>query len=183
MQAIETRYQGYRFRSRLEARWAVYFDVLGIEWEYEPEGFVLDDGTLYLPDFYIKDWNCYAEVKPQQFTEKEFEKCVQLKKHCLLLDTSSPLVFHGYFASYGGGGCDGYYGAYKNIDDYGRVLLAQSAHKGRLWCLYGEHPEDYWLDTAPEIAAKSARFEHGETPNVRHYGSQRSGINSRPSTD
>jgi hypothetical protein len=36
---IETRYKGYRFRSRLEARWAVFFDTMEIPWEYEKEGF------------------------------------------------------------------------------------------------------------------------------------------------
>ena len=41
IQAIETRYNGYRFRSRLEARWAVFFDEMGIEYEYEIEGFDL----------------------------------------------------------------------------------------------------------------------------------------------
>ena len=51
IKAIETRYKGYLFRSRLEARWAVFFDALGIKWEYEPEGVVLPDGTRYLPDF------------------------------------------------------------------------------------------------------------------------------------
>jgi hypothetical protein len=39
--AIETRYRGYRFRSRSEARWAVFFDAAGIAWQYEPEGFDL----------------------------------------------------------------------------------------------------------------------------------------------
>lgn len=34
---IETIYNGYRFRSRLEARWAVFFDALGVEYQYEPE--------------------------------------------------------------------------------------------------------------------------------------------------
>jgi hypothetical protein len=38
---IETLYRGYKFRSRLEARWAVFFDVAGIAWQYEPEGFDL----------------------------------------------------------------------------------------------------------------------------------------------
>jgi hypothetical protein len=47
---IPTRYKGYHFRSRLEARWAVFFDQLGLDWEYEPQGYVLD-GTPYLPDF------------------------------------------------------------------------------------------------------------------------------------
>ena len=48
---IETFYHGQRFRSRLEARWAVFFDACGVEWEYEPEGFDVGDGVLYLPDF------------------------------------------------------------------------------------------------------------------------------------
>ena len=63
MKAIETIYKGYRFRSRLEARWAVFFDALGIWWEYEPEGMVLSDGSYYLPDFFLIDMNCYFEVK------------------------------------------------------------------------------------------------------------------------
>lgn len=61
---IETNYKGCRFRSRLEARWAVFFDNLGIKWEYEPEGFELPDGTRYLPDFYLPRSKTYAEVKP-----------------------------------------------------------------------------------------------------------------------
>ena len=31
-----TFYQGVRFRSRLEARWACFFDQAGWQWEYEP---------------------------------------------------------------------------------------------------------------------------------------------------
>ena len=66
---IETVYNGYRFRSRLEARWAVFFDAIGAEWEYEPEGYRLPDGTMYLPDFLLKNVrgrgaeNIYVEVK------------------------------------------------------------------------------------------------------------------------
>ena len=69
IRAIETRYKGYRFRSRLEARWAVFFDHLGIEWEYEPQGYVLSDGSTYLPDFWLPDFDSpngmYVEVKPK----------------------------------------------------------------------------------------------------------------------
>jgi hypothetical protein len=63
---IETRYKGFRFRSRLEARWAVFFEALGIKWEYEPEGFELSDGTRYLPDFHLPTFGggMYVEVKP-----------------------------------------------------------------------------------------------------------------------
>jgi len=64
MKAIETFYDGHRFRSRLEARWAVYFNAVGISYEYEPEGFELSDGTKYLPDFYLPDENYWIEIKP-----------------------------------------------------------------------------------------------------------------------
>ncbi|WP_280215853.1 hypothetical protein [Nocardia cyriacigeorgica] len=62
---IETSYAGYRFRSRTEARWAVFFDTLGITWEYEPQGYVLD-GRPYLPDFKLvlpRARVVFAEVK------------------------------------------------------------------------------------------------------------------------
>jgi len=73
---IETVYKGYRFRSRLEARWAVFFDSLGVKYEYEPEGFRCSDGSAYLPDFRVmchgsrgdcldSSWPLYIEVKGQ----------------------------------------------------------------------------------------------------------------------
>ena len=63
IKAIETRYNGYKFRSRLEARWAVFFDELGIKYEYEPEGYTMKDGTKYLPDFYLPEEGYYIECK------------------------------------------------------------------------------------------------------------------------
>ena len=71
---IETVYQGYRFRSRLEARWAVFFDTAGIRWEYEKEGFELGDGARYLPDFYLSDYQCWIEIKGQEPSETERHK-------------------------------------------------------------------------------------------------------------
>lgn len=74
MISIETEYAGFRFRSRLEARWAVFFDAADIEYQYEPEGFRLpwrfQEGWHerskpfhYLPDFWLPDLGMYAEVK------------------------------------------------------------------------------------------------------------------------
>lgn len=63
---IETRYRGYRFRSRLEARWAVTFDALGYRWEYEPQGYQLPAGA-YLPDFLVED-ETFWEIKPARDT-------------------------------------------------------------------------------------------------------------------
>lgn len=62
---IETMYRGYRFRSRLETRWAVALEESDIAWVYEPEGFETKQGTKVLPDFYIPKHDLYLEVKPE----------------------------------------------------------------------------------------------------------------------
>lgn len=62
--AIETKYKGYRFRSRLEARWAVFFDALGVKWEYEKEGYDLGEAGWYLPDFWLPEQQVIVEIKP-----------------------------------------------------------------------------------------------------------------------
>jgi hypothetical protein len=70
MMPIQTRYAGCHFRSRLEARWAVFFDRLEIEWQYEPEGFDLGRAGWYLPDFRIEledGRSGFVEVKPLAF--------------------------------------------------------------------------------------------------------------------
>lgn len=61
--SIPIKYKGVRYRSKLEAQWAKFFDHFGIRHIYEPEVFVLDDGTKYLPDFYLPDSKQYFEVK------------------------------------------------------------------------------------------------------------------------
>lgn len=59
--ALPASYAGVIFRSRLEARWAHYFDLIGLPWQYEPQGFALEAGN-YCPDFLCHDY--YVEVKP-----------------------------------------------------------------------------------------------------------------------
>jgi len=74
LSAIPTTYKGWKFRSRSEARWAVLFSELGIDFEYEPQGFRIRNGNrkhYYLPDFIIgkastlktKNCNVWLEVK------------------------------------------------------------------------------------------------------------------------
>lgn len=76
---IPTDYKGYRFRSKTEARWAVFFTELGLSWVYEEQGFDMD-GTWYLPDFSINDWNGYVEIKGREPSSEEVEKCKSLNK-------------------------------------------------------------------------------------------------------
>lgn len=62
IKAIETTYNGIKYRSRLEALWAAKLDELGIEHVYEPQGYKM--GSIqYLPDFYLPDLDMFAEVK------------------------------------------------------------------------------------------------------------------------
>ena len=48
-----TTYKGIDFRSKLEARWAAFFDTFRVDWAYEPEQYTLDNGLLYKPDFLL----------------------------------------------------------------------------------------------------------------------------------
>lgn len=75
--AIETRYKNYRFRSRTEARWAVFFDTIGVAWEYEVQGFHLKDdesSVYYLPDFWLPEHEVWVEIKGQRPTDEEDRK-------------------------------------------------------------------------------------------------------------
>jgi hypothetical protein len=59
---IPTLYKGVMMRSRLEARWAAFFDALRWSWEYEP-----DDLAGYIPDFVLgfEAGDVLVEVKPR----------------------------------------------------------------------------------------------------------------------
>ena len=75
---LPTRYGGVLFKSMLEARWAMYFDLVRIEWRYEDEGYRLESGP-YLPDFWLPDLEMHAEVKPDKgFSFREIVKCHDL---------------------------------------------------------------------------------------------------------
>ncbi len=67
MKAIPTLYKGILYRSRLEAKYASFFDQIGWRWTYEPI-----DGNGYIPDFLIHgDEPVMVEIKPA-VTEAEY---------------------------------------------------------------------------------------------------------------
>lgn len=74
--AIPTTYNGVTFRSRTEARWAVFFDQLDIPWDYEPEGYQLKAGW-YAPDFWLPSHEMFFEVKPGE-SKYGLDKCNEL---------------------------------------------------------------------------------------------------------
>lgn len=109
---IKTVYNGYLFKSKLEAKWAVFFDNMGFVYEYEPEAFGVGDGW-YTPDFYIPEMylgstvfrGVYAEIKPSSW-DCELEYYVKLSRamrnKILVLFAGEPYDFAiPYWESYG----------------------------------------------------------------------------------
>lgn len=78
IQAIKTRYGGYTFQSRTEARWAIFFNFLHMTYLYEPYTLDLGGRKCYTCDFllpYAKKW---VEIKGTYPTNQEVEKAKAL---------------------------------------------------------------------------------------------------------
>lgn len=192
MQAIQTEYKGYLFRSRLEARWAVFFDACGVRWEYEPEGYVLPDGQYYLPDFLLHGvegraaGDLFVEVKGRM-TEEDADKIYQFsglgeKNGLLYVETPILVVagipdgdgirdieeFCGQWGYHGFPDINGgpYPFNFETIDgDY--FAAHPGINKNGKFELFGDdssYTED--RDDAATLAAfrraRQARFEHGQ---------------------
>lgn len=165
IQTIQTQYKGYRFRSRLEARWAVFFDAIGIPWDYEVEGFT--NGEIsYLPDFVI--WgNGYIEIKPCEPTNREKEK---VRMASLSDDVFGVCVLSGDPYSYLGS-----IGSRKSFHFYRKGNEQINEFFELLFFLFkfvpdAETPEERFAQVLPYIVkasvgaerARGARFEFGE---------------------
>lgn len=131
---IQTRYKGYNFRSRLEARWAVFFDSLGVDWVYEPEGYQTPYGG-YLPDFYLPKTGGIVEIKGVKTDETGWNKSVYL-------DTHLP---------------DGVKGVTTCVGDPLSNISTLAA-----FCVIVCGCEDNFNHSQAAYDARSARFEHGQ---------------------
>lgn len=156
MKAIETEYAGCRFRSRTEARWAVFFDARGWRWEFEPEGFELPSGR-YLPDFRV--WTKGTHSDPLWFEVKPFTAdCPPDARWADLAKGSELHVLTAYGMHRPGDGCKEAWERRRQAEPHaGRLVLPD----GRGWML-----GPFW--TTPVFdhawtAASSARFEFGES--------------------
>jgi Zn finger protein HypA/HybF involved in hydrogenase expression len=184
---IETYYNGYRFRSRLEARWAVFFDAMGIKYQYEPEGYDLGDGVYYLPDFYLPEMKQFFEVKADinAISTNDMEKIIRLANQT----GKNVIVGDGFFNFAGNEPDEGHRTEKEKYDFWGcdtylvrcrecKTLYFENEMSYRCTaCGYydGDSTFDYlsdrYWDEYPEYikainAAKQARFEHGETPTI-----------------
>jgi hypothetical protein len=128
VKAIQTSYKGVLFRSRLEARWAVFFDALAIRWQFEPEGYELKDGTKYLPDFWLRDLKAFLEVKPEADPFTKARKFARESKRSIILAAGEPggLMFIASRASTRRGEQDTAVCINPGKDDHGRLWVDPS---------------------------------------------------------
>ena len=177
LKPIETRAYGHRFRSRLEAHWAVAFTEASIWWRYEPEGFDLGEAGLYLPDFWLPQVSMWAEVKPDRPTHGELRKVAALANSsghsCLLL--IGPPAAVAYWAVTPHDNPDAWEiscgGILAGSVDCSPFAFSYHLAEGRFYENCGVGSDSFpmpihWGSQGDKAvdAALSARFEHGESP-------------------
>lgn len=179
---IETIYNGHKFRSRLEARWAVFFTEANIPFEYELEGFELGNGLRYLPDFYLRDIGVYVEVKPnKEISRKDLEKMVKFavdgeKGLVLIMGTPSTETMYlldrqtsdGWQsfepAETGLTHQDQLESYFESLADYGHVEFGQVPRRPGISLVYKTpNPYEEHHFNGARLKAKQARFEHGKS--------------------
>lgn len=187
IKAIDTKYKGYKFRSRLEARVAVFLDALDSSWEYEPEGYALPVNGNYLPDFLVYSFPkatqpFWLEVKAKEPSKQEVHKlrelCVETEIPGMFFIGSrgsarSPINTFSDIAQH----CVEYAGYHVDAFGYPQAALDtyidDNSRPENFWDIYGDQIHDFWsmyfniqdcryLQKAAE-AALSARFEFGES--------------------
>lgn len=191
IEAIETFYKGDRFRSRLEARYAVFFDTLGIKYSYEPEGYKLGGviNSHYLPDFYMPELNCFFEVKGLM-TEDDMGKILKFasaivgdhkhifvggpyfEKDMIMTPSWVPVPFKDEFAWHLEDAgiltcerCGATFFADLGQFEYNCPICNLEIDYGYMLTRWSSDEQWEQSKIYPAILkAKQARFEHGETP-------------------
>ena len=170
---IETRYKGYRFRSRLEARWAVFFDAAHIKWIYESQGFVIG-GKPYLPDFHLPEFG-YFEVKGRyEYDDQLMQRFADEIRAPLFIafeQIPDPESWKGYLKSFIPRSFPedstmywGFDDMFLRCDGCDKTTIQNEVYctiKGNCCETCREMPLSQALETA-----RAARFEYGETPRL-----------------
>ncbi len=97
-----TDYNGELFRTRTEARWAVFFDSLKEEWEREPDDFV----ASFTPSFFLPRLDCYLDIKRREPTaedDRRYSEFAILADRPIAIAWNLPFVAREYEGRYGKG--------------------------------------------------------------------------------
>lgn len=169
IKAINTKYKNYNFRSRTEARWAIFLDRMGVSWEYEIEGFEFSDGTRYLPDFYLtvqypdKTMKMWVEVKgtyPSTYEIKKLHALGKESKTLCLFFIGTPGKHQIYLCN-----------QFSEVEDCMEEVGLTDESIERMLGHYRDTEDDFFnrhplktIVSEAIISASCARFEFGETP-------------------
>lgn len=186
LKPIETLYNGFRFRSRLEARWAVFFDAMHLEYQYELEGYALPGGGAYLPDFYLPETGLFVEVKPHhELSIDDIRKLVLFGvdgDKSLLLIAGVPTAEHMYLVArstlgpweelrsdYDSNDESIRISFWELLESFGAVKFGTTPLNKRWQLIFKEEPhyEGGHIQQSM-LKAKQARFEFGQTPVPPH---------------
>lgn len=160
---VPTRYRGVLFRSRLEARWAAFFDLASVAWEYEPD----NTQAGWWPDFRVSGVEVFGdkhsfltEVKPVAFSplsvDGAFSKAL-IDRWVLMLGKGPAGDYIGFLARKQGGQIktiairltdDGLQDAPLNRADYG-------AWASKLWRDTNDHVQDPGISAAINAALEA----------------------------
>lgn len=186
---IETVYRGYKFRSRLEAKWGVFLDACEVKWKYEEEGYDLHYSGYYLPDFHLPTHRVFIEIKPlpkhshdgglpfadRMATRKCAELSFMFPDHRILLSFGDPLDHRVLW--------------YENgilemtkcavfFDKGDPELVNPVFYEGQIITMSepGIDQDDPWIERRTTMTyegnrpaalfARQAKFEHGENPDL-----------------
>jgi hypothetical protein len=159
-----TLYKSRLYRSKLEARWAAFFDLC--KWEYEYEPFDLNGWS---PDFLIKGHTpILVEVKPTQhhFKFEKYENAIKGSRYEILFLEDGP-----FNADTNWGSTTILGRLYDDMKTYGWAMFGQinssklgfchdlnsyicrisGGHDGSVPTEYGQTLKDLWIKAANEI--------------------------------
>lgn len=175
--AKPTTYNGYLFRSKLEAKWAVFFDKLRVPYQYEPEAFICKDGSQYTPDFYLPDSylrysirkGLYLEIKPLEFMDNKYEKRISSafgKQSNLCLFVGDP--YDNVCTEYGCPEHDRNHELRPNFDNYMmlfycekcRILKAEFSEGNYMYCPLCDGGRESEVISRAATDARQYRFQY-----------------------
>jgi hypothetical protein len=64
---VDAQCRKWQMRSSWEVGYAKMLDAQSLSWTYEPHRLRLSNGRIYIPDFWVEEWQCYVEIKGYDF--------------------------------------------------------------------------------------------------------------------
>ena len=160
IKSIETVYCGIKYRSRTEARWAMFFDLIGEKFIYEKEGFQLETGEFYLPDFWMCKYGFWVEIKGYRHAEEVyFEKLMRVcegrnDSHAGYVPSTFGLIFYGEPSAFNGAfvGCEFNESSGGTISPHNNALIVDGGSSRGISVMVETNRDNHFCTADPSYA-------------------------------